>query len=169
MSAEWGAGAYAVAFAHRPLDQAARRMPGRALGLAWFGIDQATAQAAGVDSARRRRCAPRQPLSIPVRVAGLAAGEEAFVTLAAVDVGILNLTRYESPDATAYFFGQRQLSAEIRDLYGLLIDGMQGARGAIRSGGDGGGPNLQGERADAGAAGALFGRRARSAPTAWRT
>ena len=58
------------------------------------------------------------------------------MTVAAVDQGILNLTHYEAPDPRGYFFGQRQLSTEIRDLYGLLIDGMQGTRGAIRSGGD---------------------------------
>ena len=42
----------------------------------------------------------------------------------------------ETPDPKSYFFGQKQLSADIRDLYGYLIDGMQGTRGAIRSGGD---------------------------------
>ncbi|MFN3891141.1 MAG: alpha-2-macroglobulin family protein [Beijerinckiaceae bacterium] len=145
VKAEWGAGAYAVAFAHRPLDQAARRMPGRALGVAWFGVDRGERKLE-VSIGGPEKMEPRQALSIPVRVAGLAAGEEAYVTLAAVDVGILSLTRYESPNATGYFFGQRQLSAEIRDLYGLLIDGMQGSRGAIRSGGDGGAGNLQGER-----------------------
>ncbi len=36
---DWGAGAYVVALAHRPLDKAAKRMPGRALGFAWFGLD----------------------------------------------------------------------------------------------------------------------------------
>ena len=36
VSADWGSGAYAVAIAHRPLDQAQKRMPGRALGLARF-------------------------------------------------------------------------------------------------------------------------------------
>ena len=79
---------------------------------------------------------PRGSLSLPIKVAGLAPGEEARITVAAVDVGILNLTRYEAPDPLAYFFGQKQLSSEIRDLYGYLIDGMQGTRGAIRSGGD---------------------------------
>ncbi len=54
-----------------------------------------------------------------------------------MDNGILNLTRYQPPNATAHFFGQRQLAGEFRDLYGALIDGMQGTRGAIRSGGDG--------------------------------
>ncbi|MDP4593571.1 MAG: alpha-2-macroglobulin family protein, partial [Beijerinckiaceae bacterium] len=43
---------------------------------------------------------------------------------------------FKSPDPQPYFFGQRQLSSEIRDVYGLLIDGMQGTRGTIRSGGD---------------------------------
>jgi alpha-2-macroglobulin len=37
------------------------------------------------------------------------------------------------------------LTTEIRDLYGFLIDGMQGTRGAIRSGGDST-PELAGER-----------------------
>ncbi len=60
--------------------------------------------------------------------------------------GILNLTHYEAPDPRGYFFGQRQLSTEIRDLYGLLIDGMQGSRGAIRSGGDMTSPAVRSER-----------------------
>ena len=85
---------------------------------------------------RRRRCGRAAPLTLPVRVTGLAPGEEARVTVAAVDVGILNLTRYEAPNPDEYFFGQRQLGTEIRDLYGYLIDGMQGTRGAIRFGGD---------------------------------
>ncbi len=139
VKADWGASAYAVAIAHRPLDQTAKRMPGRALGLAWFGVDQdAHKLTVAIDAPAKIE--PRRKLSIPVRVAGLGGGEEAYVTLAAVDIGILNLTRYEPPDATKFFFGQRLLGAEVRDLYGYLIDGMQGARGAIRSGGDGGAP-----------------------------
>ena len=39
VGADWGAGAYAVAITHRPLDAKAKRMPGRAIGLAWFSID----------------------------------------------------------------------------------------------------------------------------------
>ncbi len=144
VGADWGTGAYVVALAHRPLDKAANRMPGRALGLAWFGIDE-EAHKIGVTLAAPDKVAPRGPLTIPVALKGLAPGEEAYVTLAAVDIGILNLTHYETPDPYAYFNGQKQLSAEIRDLYGLLIDGMQGTRGAIRSGGDGAGA-MEGNR-----------------------
>ena len=79
--------------------------------------------------------------------------------MAAVDVGILNLTRYEAPNPVGYFFGQKALGAEIRDLYGYLIDGMQGTLGAIRSGGDGGAAELADIAPDPGAARALFRRR----------
>ena len=75
---------------------------------------------------------------------GLASGEEARIVVAAVDVGILNLTNYKPPAPDDYYLGQRRLTADIRDLYGQLIDGMQGARGAIRSGGDAGGGELTG-------------------------
>ena len=56
--------------------------------------------------------------------------------VAAVDVGILNLTNYKPPAPDDYYLGQRRLTADIRDLYGELIDGMQGAQGEFRSGGD---------------------------------
>jgi alpha-2-macroglobulin len=135
VEAGWGSGAYAVVFAHRPLDQAARRMPGRALGLVWFAIDR-DAHKLDVSLNVPDKVRPRGPLTVPITLAGVAPGEEAHVTLAAVDVGILSLTRYEPPNPGAYFYGQRQLGAEIRDIYGQLIDGMQGTRGEIRGGGD---------------------------------
>nr|WP_238249567.1 alpha-2-macroglobulin [Methylobacterium persicinum] len=138
VEADWGAGAYLVATAYRPLDQAARRQPGRALGLAWFSVDR-DRRALAVSVAAPGKARPRQDLTLPVTVAGLAPGEEARVTVALVDVGILNLTRYAAPDPTRYFLGQRALGTEFRDVYGYLIDGMQGSAGAIRSGGDAGG------------------------------
>jgi hypothetical protein len=144
VDAKWGAGAYAVAFAHRPLDVAAKRMPGRALGVTWFGLDE-TAHKLDVKLGAPQKIRPRGRLDIPVELAGLTPGEEAYVTVAAVDIGILNLTQYETPDPNDHFFGQRQLASEIRDLYGYLIDGMQGVRGMIRSGGDAG-ADLNGEK-----------------------
>lgn len=143
VSAEWGSGAYLVALAHRPLEEAARRMPGRALGLAWFALDP-DAHRLDVRVETPDRVRPRGTLSVPVRIAGLGPGEEARVTVAAVDVGILNLTRYPVPDPFEHVFGQKQLATEIRDLYGYLVDGMQGTRGAIRSGGDMGAKELSG-------------------------
>jgi hypothetical protein len=144
VQAEWNGGLYAVAMVHRPLDVAAKRMPGRAIGVAWMTVDRAARTlATEIDAPALAK--PRQPLDIAVRVTGAAAGEEAFVTVAAVDVGILNLTRYTAPDPTAHYFGQRLLAHEMRDLYGYLIDGMQGTRGEIRSGGDAVAKGVEGE------------------------
>ena len=87
---------------------------------------------------------PNSTLDVPVKLAGLTSGEEARVVVAAVDVGILNLTNYKPPAPDDYYLGQRRLTAEIRDLYGQLIDGMQGVKGQIRSGGDSAGAELSG-------------------------
>jgi hypothetical protein len=142
VGADWGAGAYLVATLRRPLDAPAERMPGRAIGVQWFSIDRA-AKTLGVELKPPALLRPNSTLRVPVKLSGLAAGEEARVVVAAVDVGILNLTNYKPPSPEDYYLGQQALSAEIRDLYGELIDGMQGARGRIRSGGDEG-AQLQG-------------------------
>lgn len=144
VKAEWGASAYLVVLAHRPMDAAAKRLPGRAIGLSWFQIGKELRTLA-LDLGAPQLVRPLTTLSLPVKVTGMRPGEEAFVTLAAVDIGILNLTRYESPDPSRFFFGQRQLGHDLRDLYGMLIDGMQGTRGAIRTGGDGA-PQMEGEK-----------------------
>ena len=143
VKSEWGAGAYVVALAHRPLDVAAQRAPGRSIGIAWFAIEK-SAKVLSVELSPPKTIAPRGKLSIPLKLAGLKAGDEAYVAVAAVDVGILNLTRYQAPEPSEYFYGQRQLALELRDLYGFLIDGLQGTRGAIRSGGDAAAPASEG-------------------------
>lgn len=143
VTADWGAGAYVTALLYRPMDLAAKRMPGRAIGLAWAAVDPGERQLR-VQVAPTGPVAPRQSLELELSVPGLPAGAEAFVTLAAVDVGILNLTRFAPPDPDAWYFGQRRLGMEIRDLYGQLIDRMQGAPGVVRSGGDGGLVRLEG-------------------------
>lgn len=134
---DWGAGVYVTASVLRPMDVAAGRNPARALGLTHASIDPgARALQATVEMATE--AAPRGPLDVAVKVDGVAAGETAYVTIAAVDVGILNLTGFEAPDPQGHYFGQRRLGVAIRDIYGRLIDGLNGATGQVRSGGDAG-------------------------------
>jgi uncharacterized protein YfaS (alpha-2-macroglobulin family) len=140
---DWGTGAYLVATLRRPLDAPAQRMPGRAIGVQWFSIDK-SARTFALDMKLPPTLRPNSTLNVPIKLAGLAPGEDARVVAAAVDVGILNLTNYKPPAPDEYYLGQRRLTAEVRDLYGQLIDGMQGAKGAIRSGGDSGGAELSG-------------------------
>ncbi|CAN7172511.1 alpha-2-macroglobulin family protein [Aminobacter sp. LjRoot7] len=140
---DWGAGAYVTATLYRPGDAQESRMPARAIGLKWLAVDPADKKL-NVALALPEKTEPRKTLSIPVSVTGAAAGEKAYVTVAAVDVGILNLTNYKVPDPEGWYFGQRMLGLELRDLYGRLIDGSLGAMGKLRTGGDGAALTSQG-------------------------
>src|SRR5256886_173543 len=140
---DWGTGAYVLATLRRPLDAAALRMPGRAIGLKWFGIDKKT-RTLQVALSPPPLVRPGTALKIPVKLGGINPGEDAKIVVAAVDVGILNLTNYKPPAPDDYYLGQRRLTSEIRDLYGQLVDGMQGTRGQLKTGGDSAGAELQG-------------------------
>ncbi len=140
---DWGTGAYLVATLRRPLDSKAERMPGRAIGVQWFSINR-KARTLALDMRLPALLRPNSALRIPITVGGLDPGEQARIVVAAVDVGILNLTAYKPPAPDDYYLGQRRLTTDIRDLYGQLIDGMQGTRGQIRTGGDAGPVELQG-------------------------
>jgi uncharacterized protein YfaS (alpha-2-macroglobulin family) len=134
----WGAGAYVLVNAFRPgnaqAGEADRHGPGRAIGTAWLAIDPKPRQLQ-VAMTVPEKVLPRQSVSIPVTVANLSGGA-AYLTVAAVDEGILQLTDFKTPDPIGHYFGKRRLGLEIRDLYGQLIDGKEGKRGDIREGGD---------------------------------
>ncbi|EJC71013.1 large extracellular alpha-helical protein [Rhizobium leguminosarum bv. viciae WSM1455] len=142
VTADWGAGAYVTATLFRPGDAQDSHMPMRSIGIKWLKVDPEQ-RALQVTLDTPEKMLPRGPLNIGLQVAGAGANEDAYVTVAAVDVGILNLTRYEPPNPEDWYFGQRQLGLEIRDLYGRLIDGSLGATGKLRTGGDGGAIALQ--------------------------
>ena len=132
---EWGAGAYVTATLIQPLDDATGHDPTRALGLAHAAVDPGLrALDASLDAPAET--GPRGPMQVTLNVDGVGDGETAWATLAAVDLGILNLTSFSTPDPSDHYFGQRRLGMALRDLYGRLIDGRSGAMGAIRSGGD---------------------------------
>ncbi len=129
---DWGVGAYVLATAFRPDGES--RGPGRAIGLAWLGLD-AGPRTLGVAIEAPKQVRPRTRVDVPVTVSGSAPGDDVYVTLAAVDEGVLQLTRFETPEPVSHYFGKRKLGVSIRDLYGRLIDAKAQRRGRIRSGG----------------------------------
>lgn len=133
VSAAWGTGAYVTASVLRGAD--AGFGPSRALGLAHASVDPAEKTLSVSIDAPKAVDGQAGTTDVVVRVDGLN-GAPGFVTLAAVDVGILNLTRFAAPDPEGHYFGQRRLGVELRDMYGRLIDGSNGAMGTVRSGGD---------------------------------
>ena len=126
---DWGPGAYAAVHVFRA---GAGARPARAIGLVWLGIDPA-GRTLPVAIGTPERTAPRATLVVPVRTA-----PGAWVTLAAVDEGILRLTKFASPDPASHFLGRRVLGLDIRDDWGRLIAPAEGEATALRQGGDDG-------------------------------
>ena len=135
VSADWGAGAYALITHYRPLTSAQKRAPVRSIGVAWLAVDSAP-RTLQVTLKTPKKIKPNQKLTIPVEVKNQGWGEDVYVTLAAVDEGILQLTDFESPDPNKHYFGKRRLGLDMRDDYGRLIQADRAMLGELRTGGD---------------------------------
>jgi uncharacterized protein YfaS (alpha-2-macroglobulin family) len=135
VSADWGAGAYVLVTDYKPLNEATGREPVRSIGLVWLGVDNSPRTLTALIGGPAK-ITPRQKITIPVTVKGLGEGEDAWLTLAAVDEGILQLTDFKSPDPNSYYFGKRSLGVGMRDDYGRLIKAEKGPVGSMREGGD---------------------------------
>src|SRR5262249_6209338 len=112
-AASWGTGAYVLVSAFRPLNAKAKDslqnalIPKRAVGLSWIALSaQPRTLTASLNTPKEIR--PRQKLNVPIHIDGNTK-TETFVTLAAVDEGILMLTDFKSPKPQDYFFGKRML------------------------------------------------------------
>lgn len=127
-------GAYILVNAFAKADGERSAAPKRAIGAAWAAYDTRSKSLEVAISAPAETLPGR---AVDIRVStGVAAGERAFVTLAAVDDGVLGLTGYRSPDPKAHFLGKRRLGMDIWDMYGRFIDAAGAAVGRVRSGGD---------------------------------
>ena len=139
VKAEWGAGAYALVTAWRPLSAKAEHAPTRAIGTTWLALDPGL-RTLQVQMAAPEKITPRQKIEVPIHVTGHVGGAsgEAYVTLAAVDEGILQLTRFQTPKPAEFYFGKRKLGLDMRDDYGRLLDTHADDLGRLRTGGDAG-------------------------------
>ena len=130
VDASWGPGAYVTVHVFHP-GASEKERPRRAIGLTWVGID-ASARTLPVAIAAQERVRPRTQTKLAVRTA-----PGAWVTVAAVDEGILRLTKFESPDPIGHFLGRRALGVDIRDDWGRLIAPAQGTATLLRQGAGG--------------------------------
>lgn len=135
ISADWGPGAYVLVTDYRPLNDSSGREPVRSIGVAWLQVDNSQRTLMTLIGGPKT-ILPRQKITIPVTIKGLSEGEDAYLTLAAVDEGILQLTNFISPSPNDWYFAKRQLGVGMRDDYGRLIKAEKGMVGAMREGGD---------------------------------
>ncbi|PPT76720.1 hypothetical protein XaplCFBP3122_08500 [Xanthomonas arboricola pv. populi] len=125
---------YVTALVFRGGSAPSKITPARAVGVAYVPMDR-KARRVAVGLAAPKQMRPEQALPVTVSVPELA-GKAAHVTISAVDVGILNITRFPVPDANAQFFAQRRLGTDAYDIYGRVIESFEGASGRLKFGGD---------------------------------
>ena len=131
---DWGEGAYVMVSVYTPRDPVMDAKPRRAVGVAYAPVNmesrtfELTINAPDV-------VRPRREQFIEVEIDG-GPREPVFLTLAAVDEGILQLTKFSNPDPVDYFFGRKALGVSLYDDYGRLLDPNLGLPAEVRTGGD---------------------------------
>ncbi len=125
---------YITALVLRPANAAREGSPQRAVGVAHLPIARADRNLA-LQLRAPERVQPGETMSIEVEAPQLA-GQQGHVVVEAVDQGILALTAYGLPDASAHFLARRAFGVEGRDVYGRVIERLSGERARLRYGGD---------------------------------
>lgn len=136
VNAEWGSGAYVLVTVMTPRDPVNLPVPRRAIGVAYVPVDMGNRTLTVEAGAGLQNVRPRTTVNVPVTIRGAPNSERVRVAIALVDEGILNITKYESPNPVDYFFGRRALGVDIRDDYGRLLNPNLGAPANARQGGD---------------------------------
>ncbi len=156
VSARWDShNLYISAVVFRPADAKEKITPNRAVGLIHLPLNRADRKL-NLSVHAPEKAASQGPLTVTLKVnfprselsdsrgtslrctnpLPVAMSEEVFVTLAATDVGILNITDFQSPDPFAYFFEPRRYAADSYDIYGKVIETPDGRLSTLRFGGD---------------------------------
>ncbi|RON10497.1 hypothetical protein BK659_03015 [Pseudomonas brassicacearum] len=128
---------YVSALVIRPGERKANVTPKRAVGVLHLPLDR-TQRKLGLSLTAPEKMRPKQPLSVKIQAknADGSVPKQVHVLLAAVDVGILNITEYPTPDPYSSLFGRKAYSADQLDVYGQLIEAGQGRLASLAFGGD---------------------------------
>lgn len=128
---------YITALVLQPGDHKNTVTPTRSFGLAHLALDRSPRKLK-VTFDLPEKILPEQTYTVPVTVSGTGKESSApvYVTLAAVDVGVLSINNFSTPDPFNHFFGQRRYEIDSRDIYGQLIEASNAPAAKLRFGGD---------------------------------
>lgn len=66
---------------------------------------------------------PKRSMTAELQITGdLRPDADVWVSVAAVDVGVLNIKRFETPDPVSYLFSPRRYDYQLYDVYGSIIE-----------------------------------------------
>lgn len=125
---------YATATVIRSGEAEHKSLPKRAFGLLHLPLDRDSRELS-VSVSAPQSVLPETQVMVDIDVSGLN-NREAFVTLAAVDSGVLSLSNFKTPSAFDWFFEKRQFQSEIRDTWQAFIEQQSSRLARQRFGGD---------------------------------
>ncbi len=117
----------------RSIKSLEKRAPVRAFGTVPLFVDASKHQLK-VNLTVPTELRPERQVEVGVKVDGASAN--AYLTLAAVDEGICQITNYETPNPNNFFYGKRSLSIDSYDLYGMILPEVELAGTRTTTGGD---------------------------------
>ncbi len=112
-----------------------KHLPQRALGLIHLPLDRQSRQL-DVELNHKDKVLPDKSFTVQVKVDNTEDNQQTYVTLAAVDTGVLNVSQFKTPDPFAWFFNPRQYAPAIYDMYGRLIAMIEAKKAVQKFGGD---------------------------------
>jgi uncharacterized protein YfaS (alpha-2-macroglobulin family) len=125
---------YISAIALRPVSKGSRNEPIYSAGLLAVDVKD-KAHEPGCRLTVPKRAVPNSELAVSIEVANTN-GKDMFFTVAAVDVGILDLTNFQLPNMNGYFNQKRRLEVSHYSMYPLVMPFEPGVKYTISPSGD---------------------------------
>ncbi len=124
---------YISALLVQPSGDTKQTTPKRAMGLIHLPLDR-EARRLNVTIEAPEKVLPESTLQATLKLD--VPVDKARVSIAAVDVGVLSITDFETPDPFEHFFGQRRYSVDAKDIYADVIEAHRADKAKQRFGGD---------------------------------
>lgn len=126
---------YVSAVVFRKADGKKAIAPKRSFGMVHLPLDRADRKL-NIEIETPDKWLPQQTVEAKLNIQGASDDNPVFVTLAAVDVGVLNINDFVTPDPFEHFFGRRAYTIKSRDIYNNLIELSQADNAKLKFGGD---------------------------------
>lgn len=96
--------------------------PKRAFGLLHLPLRRADASF-NIEIDAPEKVQPKRSVTAKLQISGdILPSSDVWVSIAAVDVGVLNIKRFETPDPLSYLFSPRRYDYQLYDVYGSIIE-----------------------------------------------
>lgn len=127
---------YASSVVFKSADVKQKITPNRAVGLLHLKLDR-TARALQLEVLTdSKKIQPETTLATHITLLNSQPEETVYITLAAVDVGVLSIRHFATPDPQKQFWAKRRYGSDQHDVYGNIIEIIEAGLSKARFGGD---------------------------------